>query len=348
MNQMIREAIKKVVEGHDLTESEAVAAMQEIMDGEATPSQIASFITALRIKGETVDEVTGFARVMREKSVKIPTTREPIALIDTCGTGGDRLNTFNISTASAFVVAGAGLAVAKHGNRAMSSKCGSADVLEALGVNIGLSPEQVGRCVDEVGIGFMFAPAHHPSMKHAVGLRKEIGIRTVFNILGPLTNPAGAKRQLIGVFDAYLTELMAGVLKRLGSDRAIVAHGLDGLDEISTLGRTRITELQDGELKTYEISPEDVGLKTAQPKDLAGGEDSAESARILEEVLNGKQGPARDVVLLNAGAALKVAGKADSFQEGIALAAASIDGGKARAVLKGFCKLSQDLIREME
>lgn len=338
---MIREAIKKVVEGHDLTEAEATAAMQEIMDGEATPSQIAGLITALHIKGETVDEVTGFARVMREKSVKIPTKRE--FLIDTCGTGGDRLNTFNISTCAAFVVAGAGVAVAKHGNRAMSSKCGSADVLEALGVNIALSPEQVGRCVDEVGIGFMFAPAHHPSMKHAAAPRKEIGIRTVFNILGPLTNPADAKRQLIGVFDAHLTELMAGVLKRLGSDRAIVAHGLDGIDELSTLGKTKITELQDGEIKTYEISPEEVGLKTVQPEDLAGGEDPAENAHILEEVLNGKQCPALDIVVLNAGAALKVAGKAYSFQEGIALAAVSIDGGKALAALNGLRKLSQEL-----
>lgn len=338
---MIKEAIKKVVEGHDLSESEAAAAMQEIMDGEATPSQIAGLITALRMKGETVDEVAGFARVMREKSVKIPVTREP--LIDTCGTGGDRLNTFNISTAAAFVAAGAGLAVAKHGNRAMSSKCGSADVLEALGVNITLSPEQIGRCIDEIGIGFIFAPAHHPSMKHAVGPRKEIGIRTVFNILGPLTNPAGAKIQLIGVCEAHLTELMAGVLNRLGSDRAIVAHGLDGLDELSTLGRTKITELRDSELSTYEISPEDVGLKTAQAEDLAGGKDPAESARILEEVLNGKQGPARDIVALNAGAAFKAAGKADSFQEGIALAIALIESGKALAALNGLRKLSQRL-----
>ena len=338
---MIRDAIRKAVEHKDLTEQEAVAAMTEIMDGQATSAQMASFITAMRMKGETVPEITGFVKVMREKSVKVRPKCD--RLLDTCGTGGDKLNTFNISTTATFVVVGAGVTVAKHGNRAASSKCGSADVLEALGINITLSPEQVGRCVDEVGIGFMFAPAHHPSMKHAAAPRKEIGIRTVFNILGPLTNPAGAKRQIIGVFDAHLTELMAGVLKQLGSDRAIVAHGLDGIDELSTLGKTKITELQNGEIKTYEISPEDIGLKTAQSKDLAGGEDSAESARILKEVLNGKQGPARDIVLLNAGAALKVAGKAGSFQEGIALAAASIDGGRATAALNGLGKLSQEL-----
>lgn len=341
---MIKDAIKKIVEGCDLTEAEAVAAMQEIMDGDATPSQVASFITAMRMKGETVDEVTGFARVMREKSVKIPTKRDPSAIIDTCGTGGDHRNTFNISTAAAFVVAGAGIAVAKHGNRAMTSKCGSADVLEALGIAIGLSAESVGRCLDEVGIGFMFAPAHHPSMKYAIGPRKEIGIRTVFNILGPLTNPAGAKRQLIGVCEPHLTELMAGVLQRLGSEQAIVAHGLDGIDELSTLGRTKITELQDGKLKTYEISPEEADLTTADERSLAGGEDAADSARILEEVLGGKPGPRRDIVLLNAGAALKVAGKASTIQEGIVLAAASIDSGKAAAALDGLKKLSRKLM----
>lgn len=337
---MIREAIKKVVEGHNLTEQEAAEVMQEIMDGEATPSQIAGFITAMRMKGETVDEVTGLARVMRDKSVKIPTGREPI---DTCGTGGDRLNTFNISTAAAFVVAGAGLPVAKHGNRAMSSKCGSADVLEALGVSIVLSPDQVGRCIDEVGIGFMFAPAHHPSMKHAVAPRKEIGIRTVFNILGPLTNPAGAKRQLIGVFEPHLTELMAGVLERLGSDRAIIAHGLDGIDEISTIGKTKITELRDEKLETYEISPEDVGLKTARPEDLSQGDDPAESAKILESVLGGESGPARDIVVLNAGAVLMVGGKAETIEEGMSLAVISIESGKAPAALDALRNLSRKL-----
>jgi anthranilate phosphoribosyltransferase len=340
---MIRDAIRKVVEKEDLNEVEAADVMREIMDGEATPSQMSALITALRMKGETVEEVTGFARIMREKSIKIPTKLKATALIDTCGTGGDRMNTFNISTAAAFVVAGAGIAVAKHGNRAMSSKCGSADVLEALGVNIGLGPEAVGRCIDEVGIGFMFAPAHHPSMKHAVVPRKEIGIRTVFNILGPLTNPAGAKRQLIGVFDAHLTELIAGALLKLGSERAIVAHGLDGIDELSTVGKTKVTELADGKLKTYEMTSADVGLPTAKPEDLSQGEDPAASARILEEILSGKTGAGRDIVLLNAGAALNIGGKAGTIQEGIALAADSIDGGKAASALDGLKKLSQQL-----
>jgi len=340
---MIRDAIRKVVDKEDLAEAEAIAVMTEIMDGEATPAQIASLITALRMKGETVDEVTGFARVMREKSVKIPLKGEPTALIDTCGTGGDHLGTFNVSTTAAFVVAGAGVPVAKHGNRAMSSKCGSADVLEALGVAITLPPEGIGRCIDEVGIGFMFAPAHHPSMKHAVAPRKEIGIRTVFNILGPLTNPAGAKRQLIGVCEAHLVELLAGALQRLGSEHVIVAHGLDGIDELSTVGRTKITELQGGRLDTYEISPEDIGLKKADVSDLLQGEDPAASARITEDVLSGKPGPKRDVVLLNAAAALKVAGKASSLEAGIALAATSIDSGKATAALDGLRKLSRSL-----
>ncbi|HET6453573.1 MAG TPA: anthranilate phosphoribosyltransferase [Armatimonadota bacterium] len=340
---MIKDAIRKVVEKENLSETEAADVMREIMDGEATPSQISALVTALRMKGETVDEVTGFARIMREKSIKIPTKCKATALIDTCGTGGDRMNTFNISTASAFVVAGAGVAVAKHGNRAMSSKCGSADVLEALGVNIGLGPEAVGRCIDEVGIGFMFAPAHHPSMKHAVVPRKEIGIRTVFNILGPLTNPAGAKRQLIGVFDAHLTELIAGALLKLGSERAIVAHGLDGIDELSTVGKTKVTELVDGALKTYEMTAGDVGLPTAKPEDLSQGEDPTASARILEAILSGKTGPGRDIVLLNAGAALNIGGKAGTIQEGIALAADSIDGGKAASALDGLKKLSQQL-----
>lgn len=340
---MIRDAIRKVVGREDLTEAEAVAAMTEIMDGEATPSQIAGFITALRMKGETVDEVTGFARVMREKSIKIPTSRKATAIIDTCGTGGDNLGTFNVSTTAAFVVAGAGVPVAKHGNRAMSSKCGSADVLEALGVAITLSPENVGRCVDEVGIGFMFAPAHHPSMKHAVVPRKEIGIRTVFNVLGPLTNPAGAKRQLIGVSEPGLVELLAGALLRLGSEHAIVAHGLDGIDELSTVGRTKIAELRDGKLDTYEISPADVGLKKAAVADLAQGLDPAASAGIAREVLSGKTGPRRDIVVLNAGAALKVAGKVSSLEEGIALAGKAIDDGSAAKALDGLCKLSSSL-----
>ncbi len=343
---MIREAIKKVVEGQNLTETEAVGAMQEIMDGDATPSMIACFITALRMKGETVDEVTGFARVMREKSIQIPTKRSPNELIDTCGTGGDHANTFNISTAAAFIVAGAGVGVAKHGNRAMSSKCGSADVLEALGVAITLSAQQVGRCIDEVGIGFMFAPSHHPSMKHALVPRKEIGIRTIFNIIGPLTNPAGARHQLLGVCEPHLTELMAGVLLSLGSDRALVAHGLYGIDELSTLGATRITEIKGGALQTYELMPGDVGLDIASPDDLESGADPADNAAILEDVLRGVIGPRRDIVVLNAGAALMVAGKADSLIDGIALAASTIESGTALDALNALRKLSQELARE--
>jgi anthranilate phosphoribosyltransferase len=340
---MIRDAIRKVVDRQDLTESESIAAMQEIMDGDATPSQIAGFITALRMKGEAVDEIAGFASVMREKSIKIPTERSSEEMIDTCGTGGDHLNTFNISTTAAFIMAGAGLAVAKHGNRAMSSKCGSADVLEALGVALTLSPEQVGRCVDEIGIGFMFAPSHHPSMKYAITPRKEIGIRTVFNILGPLTNPAQAKLQLIGVSEPRLTELMAGALKNLGCIRAMVVHGLDGIDELSTLGRTKITELRDGELTTYEISPEDVGFQTASICDLGPGDDPEHSALILREILDGKSGPCRDIVLLNAGAALLVADRVGTIREGIALAGDTIENGRAAKALDKLCRLSREL-----
>lgn len=339
---MIREAIYKIVLGEHLTGDEAAEVMTEIMDGEATPAQVASLITALRIKGEIVGEVSGFARTMREKSVRIP-TRRPAEVVDTCGTGGDRSNSFNISTTAAFVVAGAGVPVAKHGNRAMSSKCGSADVLEALGVEITLGPEQVGKCIDKAGIGFLFAPQCHPSMKHAVVPRKEIGIRTVFNILGPLTNPAGARRQLIGVFDEHLTELMAGVLRELGSESAIVAHGYDGIDELSTLGPTKITELSDGKLETYDISPAEFGLPTADRALLAQGADPAESARIAEAVLTDDDGPKRDIVCLNAGAALKVAGKVLSLRDGIALARESIESGKALSALNGLRRLSKEL-----
>jgi len=329
---VIRDAIRKVVEGGSLTQDEAAAAMTEIMDGEATPAQVACFITALRMKGETIDEITGFVRVMREKSIKVSTTRSP--LVDTCGTGGDRLNTFNISTAAAFVVAGAGVAVAKHGNRAASSVCGSADVLEALGVNIAIGPAEVGKCIDEAGIGFMFAPAAHPAMKHAVGPRKEIGIRTVFNILGPMTNPAGAKRQLIGVFSPELTETMAHVLGNLGSERAMVVHGLDGLDEISTLGKTRVSELKDGRVRTYELDCRAEGLGLCSPDDISGGRTPEENADILMAVLRGISDPRREIVLANAGAALYVAGRAQDLREGIALAAESIDSGAAIGALE--------------
>lgn len=343
---MIKEAIRKIVEGENLSQQESSDVMQEIMDGDATPSQIASFITGLRMKGETAEEIAGFARTMRENSIRIPTSCSPAALVDTCGTGGDRSSTFNISTTAAFVAAGAGVFIAKHGNRAMSSRCGSADVLEALGVDIGLSPENVGRCIDEVGIGFLFAPAHHPSMRYAVIPRKDIGIRTVFNILGPLTNPAEAKRQLIGVFDANLTDMMAGALKLLGSDRVIVANGLDGIDELSTIGTTRITELADGELSTYEIEPEDLGLERTSIECLAQGADPEENAEILMAVLEGETGPQRDIVLLNAGAVFKIAGMSDSIEQGMDIARESIDSGRALNALKRLRDMSTRLAME--
>lgn len=336
---MIRDVIRKVVDRQDLTQEEAAAAMTEIMDGEATPAQIASLITALSMKGETVDEITGFARVMREKSVRVATSRDP--LIDTCGTGGDRVKTFNISTVAAFVVAGGGVAVAKHGNRAASGTCGSADVLEALGVNLALSPDQVSQCIDEIGIGFMFAPGLHPAMKHAVGPRKEIGIRTVFNVLGPMTNPAGAKRQLIGVFSPHLTELMAGVLNNLGAERAMVVHGLDGLDEVSTIGPTQVSDVYDGSLRTFRLEVSETGLPSARPEDLAGGLTPADCAEIFLSILNGEQGPRRDIVLLNAGAAFAVAGKAEDLREGIRLAAESVDSRSALAVFECFRNFTQ-------
>jgi len=336
---VIREAIRKVVEGEDLGEPEAVAAMTEIMDGEATPAQIASLITALRIKGETVDEITGFVRVMRDKCVKVRPTRTP--LIDTCGTGGDRLNTFNISTTAAFVVAGAGVAVAKHGNRAASSKCGSADVLEALGVKFALPADLVGRCIDECGIGFMFAPALHPAMKHAIGPRKEIGIRTVFNILGPMTNPAGARYQVIGVFAPHLCELMAKVLSKLGTERAMVVHGTDGLDEVSTLGETCVAEADGKAVTTRRLMPSDLGCPVASAEDLAAGEGPEDNARALVSVLSGESGPKRDIVLANAGAALFVAGRARDLREAMAVAAESVDSGAALRALENLRRFAE-------
>lgn len=327
---MMPEAIRKVVEGADLTAEEAKAAMDSIMTGEATDAQIAAFITALRMKGETAQEIAGFATTMRENCVRVQTSRQP--LIDTCGTGGDKIDTFNISTAAAFVAAGAGVAVAKHGNRSVTSQCGSADVLQALHIDIELPPEWVGRCIDQVGIGFLYAPLLHPSMKYAIGPRREIGIRTVFNILGPLTNPAGATRQVVGVYEAALTELIATALASLGCERAMVVHGLDGVDELSIFGETRVSELRDGEVKTYTLTPEEVGLKCARPEDIEGGKPDR-CARMLLDVLEGQPGPSRDVVLLNAAAAIHVAGIADDISEGIELAAESIDSGNALQTL---------------
>lgn len=339
---MIRETIRKVVDGVDLTQEEAVGAMTEIMDGEATPAQVACFITALRMKGETVDEITGFVRVMRGKSVKV--RPQAVDLLDTCGTGGDKLNTFNISTTATFVIVGAGVTVAKHGNRAASSSCGSADVLEALGVSLNLDAECVAACIDKAGLGFMFAPAMHPAMKHAVGPRKEIGIRTVFNLLGPMTNPAGAKRQVIGVFSPAVTEVMANVLKALGTQRAMIFHGMAGLDEMSTLGETKISELRNGEVRTYTLQPSDVGLDVARPQDLAAGDGGVvDNVRALLAVLDGEKGPRRDIVLLNAAAALVTAEKASDLRHGIELAAKSIDSGAAMSALERFKSVTQEL-----
>ena len=330
---MIRETIQKVVDGHDLTERETVDTMNEIMSGEATPAQVASFITALRIKGETIEEITGAARVMREKSTKIH-TKQPFA-VDTCGTGGDGSHSFNISTTAAFVVAGTGIPVAKHGNRAASSQSGSADVLKALGVNIEIGPEQVGACIDDAGIGFLFAVTLHGAMKYAIGPRREIGIRTIFNVLGPLTNPAGTQAQVIGVYAPALTRPLANVLKNLGSQRAFIVHGGDGLDEITTTTTTQVSELADGAVNTYTLDPTELGIPTAQPSDLKGGTPE-ENAEMTLSVLKGEKGPKRDIVLLNAAAAIVAGGKADDITAGLAAAAESIDSGQALEKLEGL------------
>ena len=334
---MIQEAIKDLIAGADLGRARTRAAMDQIMSGQATDAQIGAFLVALRIKGETVDEIAGCAEVMREKATPIATTRPD--LIDTCGTGGDDSGTFNISTAVAFVACGAGLAVAKHGNRSISSHCGSADVLAALGVNVEASPEKVGECINEVGIGFLFAVALHGAMKHAIGPRRELATRTVFNVLGPLTNPAGAKRQLIGVYDGALTEALAGVLGQLGSERALVVHGSDGLDEITLTGPTQVSELRDGRVSTRQIDPRDFGLQLAPAEALQGG-DAAYNARILREVLDGREGPRRDVVLINAAAAIAVGGRAEDTTAGLELARASIDSGRARQALDRLVEVS--------
>lgn len=334
---MIKEAISKVVEGNYLTQEEAASAMNEIMNGESTPSQIASFITALRMRGETVDEITGCARVMREKVTRIKTNTD--LLVDTCGTGGDNAHTFNISTISALVAAGAGLSIAKHGNRAVSSQSGSADVLKALGVNIEADADRVSRCIDEIGIGFLFAPLLHPAMKYAIGPRREIGIRTIFNILGPLTNPAGAQVQVLGVYNSKLTELIANVLKNLGSQHVFVVHGDDGLDEITITGKTYVTELKNNQLQSYTIEPEDFGISRADKVSLIGGS-AEENAKIALDILRGEKGPKRDIVLLNAAAAIVAGGKVDNVKEGIKLAEESIDSGKAMQKLDLLRKLS--------
>ncbi|MBI4489800.1 MAG: anthranilate phosphoribosyltransferase [Deltaproteobacteria bacterium] len=327
----IREAIGRLVSRVDLSEEETISVMNQIMTGEATPLQVASFLTALRMKGETMEEITGAARVMREKVHRV---RVKVDLVlDIVGTGGDQKGTFNISTASAFVAAGAGVTVAKHGNRSVSSQCGSADVLSALGVKIDASKEKVEECLEKIGIGFLFAPLLHEAMKYAVQPRREIGIRTIFNLLGPLTNPAGATHQLTGIYDGELTGLIAQALKNLGTVRTMIVHGLEGLDEISLCGPTRVSELKEGQIRTYTLTPEELGLKRCRLEELHGGSPE-ECAAILRDVLRGEKGPKRDVVLLNSGAALYVSGAADSVTEGIRVATESIDSGKAQEKLE--------------
>ncbi|MBD3293733.1 MAG: anthranilate phosphoribosyltransferase [Armatimonadia bacterium] len=334
---MINETLEKVVDGHPVDRSEAQAAMAAIMGGECTPAQIGAFLIALRMRGETVDQISGFAEAMRGACVRIRTKHPNV--VDTCGTGGDAMDTFNISTAAALVTAAAGIPVAKHGNRSVSSKCGSADVLTELGVRIDLEPFEVEACLDEVNIGFLFAPSHHPAMKHAIGPRRELGMRTVFNVLGPLTNPAGARRQLLGVFDPSLTEVMAGTLAELGSEHALVVHGLDGLDEISTTGPTRVSELREGDVRTYEVAPEDFGLARAHQRDLFGGE-PADSAEVLLRAISGEACAARDIVALNAGGAIYVGGMAASIADGIEVAQRTIDSGAAVETLHNLREMS--------
>ncbi len=334
---MIKEAVKKVVEGNDLTRDEARSVMEEIMSGETTDAQIGGFLVAMRLKGETVEEISSFTRVMREKATHIETGTADV--LDTCGTGGDGAHTFNISTITAFVAAGAGITVAKHGNRSVSSKCGSADVIRELGINIDIPPEKVSECLQKVGIAFLFAPKLHASMKYAIGPRRELAIRTFFNILGPMTNPAGAKRQLMGVYDRSLVETVAGVLADLGSERAFVVQGDDGLDEITTTSGTYVAEVEEGKVKTYSISQEDFGIGKASQEDLLGG-DTEENVAIFKSVLSGEPGPKRDIVLLNSAFAICAGGIADTPAEGLKIAGQSIDSGAAMEKYKALRELS--------
>ena len=331
--------IEKLRLQEDLTTAEAAAAMAAIMKGEAAQAQIAGLLVGLTIKGERPTELVGFAQTMRANAIAI--TPPPGAVFDTCGTGGDRSGTFNISTASAIVLAACGMRIAKHGNRSVSSQCGSADVLEALGVNIQAAPATVEQCLREVGVAFLFAPTFHPAMKHAAQARKDLGVRTAFNLLGPLTNPARPSRQIVGVPRPELTELLARSLSLLGSERAWVVHGADGLDELSTTGYTKVSESRGDSVQTFYVHPADFGLAKATPESLKGG-DAAKNAAIVRAVLSGEAGPQRDVVLLNAGAALFVAGEADTVKAGIAKASAAIDGGAAMDVLKRLIVVSNN------
>ncbi|NLJ87616.1 MAG: anthranilate phosphoribosyltransferase [Epulopiscium sp.] len=335
---MLKNAIENLLEGKHLSEKEMMDAMEFIMDGEASPVLIGSFLTALRMKGETAEEITGGAKVMLKKAERI--ALENLYTLDTCGTGGDCSGTFNISTAVAFIAAASGIHVVKHGNRSVSSRSGSADVLEALGVNISLLPKQVEECVKVQNIGFLFAPTFHKAMRHAAGTRKELGFRTIFNILGPLTNPANAKSQVLGVFDEKLTEPLAKVLANLGVEHAMVVHGMDGLDEITITGETKVTEVKNGDINTYYITPEEFGIKRATRNDILGG-DAIENAEIIKNILIGEKGPKRDIVLLNSGAALYVGKKAKSLQEGINYARELIDGGYALDKLNNYVEYTR-------
>jgi anthranilate phosphoribosyltransferase len=336
MSDDFKVLIARVASGASLTRQEAAAAFDRMMSGEATPSQMGGLLMALRVRGETVDEITGAVITMRAKMLGV---KAPPDAIDVVGTGGDASGSFNISTCAAFIVAGAGTPVAKHGNRALSSKSGAADVLGALGVKIDLAPEQVGQCIAEAGIGFMFAPAHHPAMKNVGPTRVELGTRTIFNLLGPLSNPAGVKRQMVGTFSKHWVEPMAQVLKNLGSDSIWVVHGSDGLDEITTAGPTSVAALEGGQIRTFEVTPEDAGLPRVQPGALRGGDGEA-NAKTLLDVLKGKPSAYRDVSLLNAGAALIVAGKAKTLKDGVALAAKSVDSGEAEGRLDRLIAVS--------
>jgi anthranilate phosphoribosyltransferase len=349
MTKMIKDGIQKLVEGANLSYEESREAMKEIMSGQATSAQIAAFLTALRMKGETVEEITAFAEIMKECSNKIH-PRIKGRLIDTCGTGGDKIKTFNISTTAAFVVAGAGVAIAKHGNRSVTSQSGSADVLEKLGLNLDITPAAVQRSIEQVGIGFMFAPAFHPAMKYAIGPRREMGIRTIFNILGPLTNPACATAQVLGVYDRKLTAPLAHALQRLGCEEAMVVHGLDGLDEISTVGKTVIAWLREGGVKLVETVPKDFGVKQAKIDEIKGTTPD-ESAEILFKILNGHcatDDPRREIVLVNAAAGIIVSGKADDFSYAMELSRESIDNGAAYKKLKALIKTSAGNLEKLE
>ena len=328
----------RVASGEPLTRDEARSAFEIMMSGDATPAQVGGFLMGLRVRGETVDELTGGAQALRERMLKV---RAPDDAIDTCGTGGDASGTFNVSTAAAIVVAACGVPVAKHGNRALSSRAGSADILTALGVNIDADVALVERAIRGAGIGFMMAPRHHGAMRHVAGARVELGTRTIFNLLGPLANPAGARRQLMGVFAPEWLEPIAHVLARLGAERAWVVHGADGLDELSTTGPSQVAELRDGTVRTFQVAPEDAGLPRARVDDLKGG-DATTNADALRALLDGVRGPYRDIVLLNSAAALIVAGKADDLAAGVARAAEAIDGGAAKAALGGLVAISNE------